>query len=206
MLNRNREQWLEAAAREMRPWFEDANAPLPEKVRVSIGFPSKKALSLKSRTIGQCWSGAASSDGVPQVFISPVIAEGTLALAVLVHELIHAAVGCEHGHKAAFGRPARALGLTGKLTVTTTETPNPKLRQQLAELVEVLGDYPHAALNPALSGRKAQKNRQLLAECKPCKYKLRGARATFDRAVPECPLCHERMEVEGGDEPEEEGE
>jgi hypothetical protein len=196
MLNRNREQWLEAAVKEMRPWFEAEENAIPEKVRVSIGFPSRKALSTKSKRVGECWPTDAASDGVSQIFISPLIPEGARALDILVHELVHAAVGTKCGHKGPFAKVAKAVGLAGKMTETTASA---ELLTKLNDIIDILGPYPHAALNPSLSGRKVQKNRQVLVQCAPCKYKLRGARKTLERGVPSCPVCGEAMVLEDTD-------
>src|SRR5580658_7741330 len=108
-----REAWLERLMERFRPVFAEAGAPLPAKVRVSVGFPSKRALSRTNRVIGECWSKASSKDGTPHVFVSPLLEEKD-AGHVLVHELVHAAVGHEAGHKGEFVRVMKHVGLAGK--------------------------------------------------------------------------------------------
>lgn len=89
----NREQWLMSCAEQLRPAFEAAGKPLPALFKVSIGFPSKRALSASHQRIGECWSPSASVDNVHQILISPIIGDGLRAADVLVHELCHAAPG-----------------------------------------------------------------------------------------------------------------
>ena len=77
----------------LRPDFEAIGAPLPEKIRVSCGFPSKSALANKARRIGECWGVESSEDKSFQVFVSPLLKESVEVTATLVHELVHTAVG-----------------------------------------------------------------------------------------------------------------
>jgi hypothetical protein len=102
----NREAWLHAAVDLMRPLFHAKGKPIPETVQVSTGWPSKSALSNKSRRIGECWDASAASDKQPHIFISPILdnEKSCRVLDVLHHELIHAAVGCACGHKGATPR------------------------------------------------------------------------------------------------------
>ena len=116
-----REEWLLAMTKEVRPLFAAASAPLPDRIRVSCGWPRSKGLaspSSKNRTIGQCWPTEFSADGTPEVFISPYVAEAGQVAAVLVHELIHVALNCRHGHKGPFRKIALKIGLAGKMTAT----------------------------------------------------------------------------------------
>jgi rubrerythrin len=156
--------------------------------------------------IGQCWKAEAASDGVTQVFISPFISEPVDGLAVLVHELIHAALP-EAKHGAEFKAAMKPLGLVGKATATAA---GDELRAELDALAEALGDYDNSKLDPratAADTPKTQKNRQLKVSCRRltehedgAEYILRGARKTLERGVPDCPLCGHELELE---EPEE---
>jgi len=108
-----RDQWFAAALKGLKPLFADIGYPLTaEVIRISAGFPSKGARSLKSRRIGECWDATAIADGVCQIYISPVLVDPVKVLGVLVHELVHAAVGCKCGHthrRGAGFNPARRL-------------------------------------------------------------------------------------------------
>lgn len=177
-----REQWLEAAVEVVRPWFEEVGAPLPERVRVSCGWPSKGA---RSRAIGECWSPECSAAGVHEIFVSPKLDDLCEVLAVLVHECVHAAVGLECGHKGAFKRTATALGLEGKMTATTA---GPVLLERMQAVIAKCGDYPHLKLEPGeTSGPKKQGTRLLKVECDSCGYTVRTTAKWLDVGVPVCP-------------------
>src|ERR1700730_701596 len=88
-----REDWLRRATEELRPDFLRISAPLPERIQVSIGFPSTRALSARRRRVGECWGPAASADRMPHIFISPLLTSPVEVLAVHAHELVHTAAG-----------------------------------------------------------------------------------------------------------------
>ena len=111
----NREEWLINATSALGVMIAEQGHTLPE-VRVSVGFP--KTGGKGNNVIGQCWSGACSEDARPQIFIHPTLTESTRVLDVLLHELVHATVGTECGHKGAFKQLATGLGLEGKMTAT----------------------------------------------------------------------------------------
>lgn len=193
-----REQWLEQATEMLRGGiFKDAEARLPvgstaiiPPVRVSVGFPGGGSAR---KRIGECWNGKASDDGIPQVFISPVLSDSVRVLDVLVHEVIHAIVP-DAGHKAPFKRIAVAVGLTGKMTATVA---GPELEARLKTMVTTLGEYPHAKIN--LSSRKKQTTRMLKLECKSCGFICRASQKAIDEhGIPTC-ACGERLNgAEGG--------
>ena len=60
MIHDNRESWLNGVATGMAPLFEALRAPLPDRVRVAIGFTSA---GRRSRPIGECWDNRRSEDG-----------------------------------------------------------------------------------------------------------------------------------------------
>src|SRR3546814_2433575 len=83
----------------MAPLFEALEAPLPDRVRVAIGFTSAGA---KGKAIGECWDNRLSADGHFEIFIRPDLAHAPDAMpaqiaAILAHELVHAAVGIPAG-------------------------------------------------------------------------------------------------------------
>src|SRR3546814_2114680 len=95
MTHDNRESWLNAVAQGVAPLFEALDAPLPDRVRVAIGFTSRGA---KGKAIGECWDNRLSADGHFEIFIRPDLAHAPDAMpaqiaAILAHELVHAAVG-----------------------------------------------------------------------------------------------------------------
>jgi hypothetical protein len=141
-MNLTREQWLEQATELMRPWLDGEGAPLPEKILVSCGFTKGKG---NDKGIGQCFDAECCEEKVYQIFISPCQEETTRVLDILLHELIHAAVGIKEGHKGRFKSVATNLGLTGKMTATVCEEGS-ELHSKLLKIQDKLGKYPHSAL------------------------------------------------------------
>ena len=186
-MSATREEWLESLAERVAPLL---SMPVP-KVRLSVGFPGGRARG-RGKRIGECWDTAASSDGSAAIFVSPTIADAATAAHVLVHEMIHAAVGVKHGHRGPFRRVALAIGLTGKMTATTA---TPELADKLAEIVDEIGPYPHAALNADLSGRKKQSTRMKKITCGACGYTARTTEKWLAVGTPVCP-CGVKMSAD----------
>lgn len=185
----NREQWLTEATERLRPLFIEAGLSVPE-IRVSVGWPSKGATSNKNRTIGQCWYGESAEDGLPQVFISPVLSEPVDVLGTLVHEMLHAALPTDTGHKGAFVTGMKAIGLVGKPTATSAGS---ELEARLRDVAEALGEFPHAKLNPV--AKPKQSTRLIKAMCADCGYTVRVTRKWLDEVgAPICPCNNESME------------
>ena len=135
-----REAWLEQAVIYLRDYMATHGILLSTSPRVSCGFPSRGG---ERRTVGQCFSAKVCEDGRSQVFVSPRIAESVDVLGILLHELIHAAVGVEHKHGKKFSQAARKVGLIRPWKATTVGT---TLRPVLERFVVLLGPYPHAAI------------------------------------------------------------
>lgn len=193
-MNPTREEWLVAAVEDLRRQvFQPAPvaAIVPYNVRVTCSWPGGGS---RQKRIGECWAQSASRDGTHEIMISPVLADAVEVLAVLAHELVHAVVGVQHGHKAPFKRLARAIGLAGKLTATVA---GPELRAKLAKIAGVHGPYPHAAIDPR--NRKKQTTRMIKCECGECGYVCRTTRQWLDQAgAPICPACEVQMIAGGG--------
>lgn len=188
-----REEWLGRMVDAFRPVFAELGNPLPQRIRVSCGWPSRSALSGKSKRIGEAWSQHCSADGSHETFLSPVLADPVEVGATLVHELVHHAVGVEAGHKGPFRTLALAVGLVGPMRATTA---GPELAGRLHTLAAELGPYPHAPLAGG-SGRKKQTTRMLKVSCPDCGCVARMARQWLEQAgTPTCG-CGGEM-VEGG--------
>lgn len=201
---KTREDWLLAATEKLRPLFHHHGYKIPD-IRVSCGWPSAKGLASNGRSIGQCWAADAASDGKCQIFISPwlddVIAPHGV-LATHAHELVHATVGVENGHKKPFSKCARAIGLIGKLTATIA---GDELLVLLKEIATDLGTYPHAKLDPQKRPTKKQSTRMIKMECGTCGYVARTSRKWLDAAGPcHCP-AHGAMKFEEPAEGEDDG-
>jgi hypothetical protein len=181
----HRESWLAAVAEHFKPDFTAHGYPMPERLRITCGWPSKGALALKARRIGECWHPKDSADGAVEIFISPFLADPVEVETTLVHELVHAAVGNECGHKGPFKWLALQLGLEGPMRSTPAGT---QLIVRLNVLCNQLGPYPHAALNGNASDRKKQSTRLLKAECLMCGYTIRITQKWVDK-VDRLPIC-----------------
>jgi hypothetical protein len=175
-----------------------------------------------SRVIGECWSPKASRDGHAEIFISPLLDDATGPHGVgatLVHELVHATVGNECGHRGAFKRVAEAVGLEGPMTATHA---GGRLRELLGILLLGCGPYPHGRIvdrgmrvpepeGPRKPGRPKtpepedrpadrppkQGTRNLKVTCPTCGYVCRVTRKWLDIGAPICPTDRESM-VEAG--------
>lgn len=189
-----REEWLVAAIRSLSALFEEIGQTLPV-VRVSVGWPGGRGR--KDAVIGQCWHPTAATDGIGQVFVSPVLVDASRVLDVLTHELVHAINHRDgaNGHGKEFAAIAKPLGLTGKMTATVASD---DLKARLDEIVEALGEYPHAALSTAANGEDAPKKqgtRMLKVECSRSGYVVRMTRKWLDEyGAPTCPCHGEVME------------
>lgn len=197
-----REGWLQGATAALRPHFQTAGYPLPERIRFAIGFPST---GRKGKRIGECWHSTASADDHHEIFIRPDQADTGMILGILAHELTHAAVPLGSGHGKVFKAAALAVGLAGKMKEAL---PGPILAAKLAELAAELGPFPHGSLNwngEASDRPKKQTTRMLKAECPECGYTVRLSRKWLDEVgPPHCP-AHGAMAVDG-QEAEEPGE
>ncbi len=197
-----REAWLvQLVDKHMRQLFADCGAKIPQRLRVSCGWPSSRALGTANRSIGQCWSPKASSDDTTEIFLSPFLSDALEVGAVLAHELVHAAVGVEHGHGQPFRKLALQVGLEGKMTATTA---GPVLADFIRKATAAVGAYPHATLD--MTQRKKQGTRLLKVVCqntdcdflaeenKP--YSVRMSASVFDAGAPKCGCCNKKMDCE----------
>lgn len=175
----NRETWLEQVAERMSPWF--GSTPLPP-LRLAVGFPST---GKRGRRVGECWDRESSEDGHFEILIRPDLADPVEVAAVLAHELVHAAVGIEAGHKAPFRKLATAIGLEGKMTATV---PGEAFKRNLTPILSEVGTLPHARLNfGASSAPKKQSTRLIKTACPVCGYTVRVTRKWLESSG--APLC-----------------
>ena len=194
-----REAWLNRLTDDLAPIFKEAGSEIPEKVRVTCGWPSQGAKAKKNRRIGECWGPESSDDKCFEVFISPTLDNAINVAETLVHELVHTAVGIEFGHRAPFRRVATAVGLEGKMTATNAgET----LKTALLEMTDTIGQYPHAKLT--FKKKKVQGTRMIKVQCPDpaCGYQVRTTRKWIDIGLPTC-FCGTKMEAEEAEEKEE---
>jgi hypothetical protein len=188
-MKNTREGWLIKATAALCKEFK-----LNDKARtthVSIGFPK----GARGTAIGQCWHGKVSEDGQSHIFVSPVLKDPAEVLPVLLHELVHADVGVEHGHRKPFITKAREVGLVKPWTATS---PNEACVASLALIAEKLGPFEHPRLGPSRTAKgeptpKKPGSRLRLWECKCSKpVKVRVASDEFKAT---CDVCGEPFEL-----------
>src|SRR6516164_5773919 len=172
-----RQQWLERAVEAMRNRFIGAGYTVPQKIRVSIGWPKRAA---SCGAIGECWSTDASSDRHAELFISPELTEGRRILDVLAHELVHATVGTGAGHRKPFKQCALKIGLVGPMRSTTA---GPEFTAWAEILFKRIGPYPAGFLIDT----PKQGTRLLKCECTACGYIARVSQKWLTLSGP--PIC-----------------
>jgi hypothetical protein len=192
-----RQKWLESALYCLRAEFGSKGYNVPDAIRISIGWP-KGARGKGNSAIGQCWSPVVSSDSHAEIFVSPALSDSVRIMGVLTHEVVHAVVGNEAGHKAPFKRAALAMGLEGKMTATTESQ---AFVDYAKSVIDVIGEYPAGNINPI--SIKKQTTRLVKCACEGCGYTVRTTRKWIDLSgAPICPTDNEQMICDGGDEGE----
>jgi hypothetical protein len=188
-VHETREQWLDAAAKELGALCKQKGSFSVPAVRVSVGFPKGRAAA-----IGQYWQLECTTDKQGQVFIHPTLDDAGVVLATLLHELIHASDNGDSKHKGDFIVRARAVGLEKPWTATTAGA---DLQVELTSLLEELGPYPHAKLTPGVKIKK-QTTRMIKVTCPLYEheepYLIRMTRKQIDTVgTPICPQHGEAM-------------
>lgn len=189
----NREQWLTDAVEELGKLFTDHGYDTP-RAHVSVGFPSKGGTSTKKQVIGQCWSPSTSEDGVPHIYISPVLQDPVQVLTTLLHELVHAWDKNTHGHRGMFIEVAKDVGLVKPWTSTSA---GEELALTLQDISDTLGEYPHSRLKPSSVERKVAKTYMVKVSCGDSGYVARTTQKWLDLyGPPVCPCCDTPMKGE----------
>jgi hypothetical protein len=205
-----RESWLHAAIEMFRPRFVEIGQPIPERIRVSVGFGPTGATKESNLILGVCLA-ARCAGGVNEIFIAPVDSDAASMLGTLVHELIHASLDNADGHKGRFADAAVRLGLVGRMTHPQAGL---ALAADLTVMASELGEYPGATVDldaamdgpgektPSRSGPKSatQTNRHGVLKCQdvacPCGgYQVRTTKKWVMVGYPMCPSGNEMTEV-----------
>ncbi len=186
---KTREHWLQNAVDMVEPIFKNKGYKIP-RIQVSCGFPST---GNKSKHVGQCWGRSSTSDGVNQLFISPILDEPVQVLDTLVHELVHAIDDCIHHHGPEFKKIATDVGLQGPMREASA---GPWLKEHLIGIAKQLGKYPHSKINLAHSSSKKTGPRPR-AKCKKCGYEVTPLKKWLHMGPPLCPKHTTEMEPIG---------
>lgn len=179
-----REEWLVALVQALRPMFQAAGYEIPA-CPISCGWPSKSV----RKALGQCWCSSSAEDGSRAIFVTPKMAKAVDVAEVVVHEVLHACLPDDVGHKAPFKKGMKALGLEGKATATSC---GQELTERLNTICSGLGEYPHAALSLSAQMPK-QGTRMLKLICPSCGYVVRTTAKWIEVGRPTC-CCGEQME------------
>lgn len=132
-----RDKWLSQAGGSLRWYVECHGIELPAKVCVRVGMPT--TYSSYGPTIGECFT---ANGRAPLIVVSSQLDDPVQVLAVLLHELVHAADPNGGGHGRWFRQRARRLGLVGPAAATR---PGSQLTNHLHSIIRVAGPYPEAA-------------------------------------------------------------
>lgn len=196
----NREEWLTKAAIGIRKNAARVGVQIPDKVRVSVGWPSTGGLGGRGgkRTTGQCWPPTASADGHFEIFVSPWLSETDDVLKTLTHELSHTVPPTGTGHKKAFQVVAAKLDLDGP-PWTTSQWKDDVMPAWASAIAKKLGKYPHAKLDPKKFGNKKQSTRLLKIECPSCGYVARTTAKWIEVGLPICCCGVEFRETDADD-------
>lgn len=184
-----REGWLSHGISLTAGKFTAAGYTLPANLKVACGFaPGARG----GKALGVCISPKASAAGATEMFISPTVSDAVTALGILLHEMVHAAVGVEAGHGPIFKRACEKLGLEGK---ATSAMPGASLNAWLrSEVLPMLGAYPHAAVDP--NARKKQGTRMIKLVCPETGYTVRTTKKWLEQGLPVSPAGCEMVPVE----------
>jgi hypothetical protein len=214
----NRETWLNELAARMAPRFAELGHALP-KFRVSVGWPSA---GKDAPVTGECWDSRVSSDGHFEIFLNPGRDNDVAVACTLAHELVHAAVGLQEGHKGNFAKVATALGFGRPLT--KAQEPE-SLVAWIRPMLDELGKLPHGAINYSKGGAvrvkrngagvqpigdndnepgddtpinnrpPKQSTRLKKCICSECGYTVRVTQKWLEVGAPHCPE-HGAMEID----------
>ena len=176
-----RQRWLERVVIHLRQHFHECWWNVPDNIKVSVGIP--KGMHGSKKAIGQCWSDKASSDGFYEIFSSPELGKEVEVIATMAHELVHATVGIEAGHKGKFKQCAIAIGLAGKMTATVA---GDGLIPVINKIISMVGPYPAGKLN--INNRKKVKTYMIKCQCPECGYTVRTTAQWLAQGDPICPV------------------
>lgn len=183
---KTRELWLEQATRALEnKVLKGAGYAMPADWKVTCGWAKGS-----TKSIGQCFPPSLSADGkTTQMFISPVLGEDIVqTLGTLLHEMGHAAVGCEHKHGKPFREFVKAVGLVGKVTSTTVD-PQSELAKTFQSIADKLGAYPHPVLRDIKRKGKAAGGWERYESCLIDGYKVViSPKALEEHGAPRDPL------------------
>ncbi len=134
-----------------------------------------------------------------EIFVSPCIGKALDAAGVLAHELCHAALPANAGHKKPFIQLGEAIGLEGN---PREMLPGAALRAKLSKLINEVGPFPHATLDLTKMPKKSSRKRWIKITCPGCEWAGKTTQMHIDAGLPTC-HCGEQMEAADQDDGDE---
>lgn len=172
----------------------------PKTTRVSCSL--QDGGFTKSRSLAHCHYSHATGNKYDEIRMSVELggrklkADSMRVADILLHEMVHTCAAF-HGHKGAFKHIAQGVGLTGKMTSTVaTDELNDRIK---AEVIDVLGKYPHAKVRLVPRGQRGRGSRLIKCICAECDFNFRTTRKWIDKARHEllCPMACGTMTIIG---------
>ena len=172
-IHANREEWLNAAVDELRPFFSSRGYTLPAEIRVACAYPTNAKRS-GFKVLGECIPNTNSADGHWEIYISPVLDKPNLVARTLISQLCRTAKGAYAITNQAYAKVAEAMHI---LPSGTTSSPFKEVTHgnefitAYQDIIDSLGVYPHGKVD--ISIHKSQGTRMLLAKCPTCQCSIR---------------------------------
>ncbi len=186
----NRESWLTEVTKFVHPMFHGFNMG---KYRITCGWPCRNGLGRRVRRVGECHPIESSKGGFHEIFISPLMDEPVTVAGIVCHEMAHIAATIGSGHKGAYIKVCKHVGLTKNKP--TQAAPGPKLEDRLRKFIGTLGAYPHQAMDPVMKTiEKKPKSVTLTCEC-GCKISI-SFKWLADVGAPTCACGGQMEEIE----------
>lgn len=172
-IHANREDWLNAAVDELRPFFSARGHALPAEIRVACAYPTNAKRS-GFKVLGECIPNTNSADGHWEIYISPVLDSPTKVTETLIAQLCRTAKGAYNVTTLRYAHVADDMHI---LPAGTGSSPYKEVSHggnflvAYQDIIDSLGIYPHAKVDVSI--HKSQGTRMLLAVCPTCQCKIR---------------------------------
>jgi hypothetical protein len=169
----NREDWLNAAVDELRPFFSARGHTLPAEIRVACAYPTNAKRS-GFKVLGECIPNTNSADGHWEIYISPILDNPTKVTETLIAQLCRTAKGAYGITNQAYAKVAEAMLIYPDGTLSNpykSVMHGQAFIDAYQAIIDSLGIYPHAKVD--VSTYKSQGTRMLLAKCPTCQCSIR---------------------------------
>lgn len=167
------EEWYRKAVDAFKRTFKDLGYEIPV-YDISSGFTD--AGTRVTRVLGQCWTNNASSKGRPHIFLNPRYTEPVGLIAVVLHEVIHATVGVDQGHRGKFRSVAQSLGFIPPLKYINIDD---DLKGKCETIAARLGEFPRSAFVAKI---RKQTTRLIKCVCETCGFTFRTTKFWIEQS------------------------